>query len=136
MKKGRGVGENARPSRRELLEEIEREKAEHRRRSGDIIYPFLNNFPGWLPGGFYREILETELRDMRTDNPAASPKRRSMTPAQLCELIDHLIPEVGLDAGTIASLQGTGSGKIYEYAYPLYLRLREEGFNHYPDLTA
>lgn len=132
----RKAASKGRPVRRELLKEIEREQAKHRLRCGKFNFPFLNNFPGLLPGGFYRLILEAEDLHIPYDNPAAGPKRRGLTPAQMFELIDRLIPEVGLDVETIKCLQRTRTGKIYDYVYPLYLRLREEGFMHYPDLTA
>ena len=124
--------------KRALRERIERERSAYARKFSDYPVPlqFLNNFHGHLPGGFYRTALESEDLNRPCDDPRAGPKRRGMTLAQLHALIDRLIPEVGLDVETIMGLQAARNGSIYDYVFPLYVRLREEGFRHYPDLTS
>lgn len=118
-----------------LAKRIEREAAEHRRRWGSIPFPFLNNFHGRLPGGFYRDIFDAEALHRPFRDSRASRKLRAMTPAQFFELIDRRIAELGLDVAVIQELLESRSSEIYDYVYPLYFRLREDGFKHYPDLT-
>lgn len=124
-------------ARLDLLKRIDREIAEHKRQGlGLDGWPYLNNFHCRLPGGLYRRILAPDELHQTYDDPNASRKFRGMTPARLFELIDRLIDELGLDAGRIKELQSIRSREIYDYAFPLYVRLREEGFKHYPDLTS
>ena len=114
-----------------LRERIAREIAAHKRKPDQRDWPFLNNFHCRLPGGLYRAIFDQAhaYADAR-----ASRKLRGMTLAQFFRVIDGLIGELGLDANKIMRLQS--SRKIYTYVFPLYVRLREEGFKHYPDLTS
>jgi hypothetical protein len=96
----------------------------------------LNNFHCHLPGGLYRLIANRTDVNAPYTNPGASRKRREMTPAQFFGVIDALIAELGLDAEKIKNLQNDRDRDIHDYAFALYVRLREEGFKHYPDLTA
>jgi hypothetical protein len=120
-----------------LRERIAREIEAHKRRGSKLEYgPYLNNFHCHLPGGLYRLIAKrTDVNEPYT-NPGASRKRREMTRAQFSGVIDALIAELGLDAEKIKNLQLGRNEDIHDYAFALYVRLREEGFKHYPDLTA
>lgn len=128
------------PSRDNILRRIERERAAHKRsRIGNLLgveWPFLNNFHCRLPGGLYRAIFEDMDLDEAYADARASRKLRAMTPRAFFAHIDRLIAELGLDTREIARLQNAQNGEIYDYVFPLYIRLREEGFKHYPDLTS
>ncbi|OFX10926.1 MAG: hypothetical protein A2516_07420 [Alphaproteobacteria bacterium RIFOXYD12_FULL_60_8] len=118
-----------------LSEKIAREIAAHKRRQlGQLGWPYLNNFHCRLPGGLYRSIHEREEVDWPYTQ--GSRKLRGMTHSQFFGLIDALIKEMGLDAEKIKGLQNVADREILDYCFPLYVRLREEGFQHYPDLTS
>lgn len=120
-----------------LRERIEKEIAAYKRSEyGRDDWPYLNNFHCRLPGGLYRKICdETKLNQHYTD-ARASRKLRAMTHAQFFGLVDDLIAELGLYAEKIMGLQSVASRKLHDYCFPVYVRLREEGFKHYPDLTS
>lgn len=124
------VGREARKTN-SLHERIAREIAAHKRKPDQRDWPFLNNFHCRLPGGLYRAIFD---QTHAYTDARASRKLRGMTIAQFFGVIDGMIRELGLDANKIMRLQS--SRKIYTYVFPLYVRLREAGFNHYPDLTS
>lgn len=118
-----------------LSKKIAREIAAHKRRQlGQLGWPYLNNFHCRLPGGLYRSIYERAEVDWPYTR--GSRKLRGMTHSQFFGLIDVLIAELGLDAEKIKGLQNVANRKILDYCFPLYVRLREEGFQHHPDLTA
>lgn len=119
-----------------LKSRIERELEVYRRRTGALGGHFLNNFHCLLPGGLYRRIFDQEEMNQPCADARASRKLRGMMHAQFFGLIDALIEELGLDANEIKRLQSAEGREIYDYVFPLYVRLREEGFKHYPDLTA
>ncbi len=51
--------------------------------------------------------------------------------------MDRRIAELGLNADRIRKLRSSQDADTLEtYIFPLYLRLRAEGFKHYPDLIA
>lgn len=111
--------------------------AAHARSSlGRDGWPFLNNFSCRLPGGLYRRVFEDIDLDTPYADARASRRLRGLTPREFFVLIDGLIEQLGLDAEKIVHLQEARTGELDEYAFPLYVRLREEGFKHYPDLTS
>lgn len=120
-----------------LESRIEREIEAYKRRTGDLMESrYLNNFYGHLPGGFYRRIDVIGLNRPYT-NPGAGKRRKEMSFAQFHELIDRLIVELGVDLTKITRLhEGKDDDDAYRNILPLYVRLRKEGFKHYPDLTA
>jgi hypothetical protein len=117
-------------------ERIAREIAAHTRRHREDYWPFLNNFHCRLPGGLYRRVFEDIDLDTPYADARASRKLRGMTPRSFFAIIDRAIAELELDVGKIIRLQDARTGEIHDYTFPLYVRLREEGFKHYPDLTA
>lgn len=120
-----------------LRERIEQEIEVHKQAGlGRKGWPYLNNFPSRLPGGLHRRVFEEVDLDAAYSDARSSRKLRGMTPRKFFALIDELIAELGLDTGKIVRLQNTPTLEIHEYVFPLYVRLREEGFKHYPDLTA
>lgn len=119
-----------------LESRIEKELDSYKRRTGDLVEcHFLNNFYGHLPGGFYRHLALIGLNRPYT-NPGAGKRRKEMSFAQFHELIDRLIAELGIDLTKIARLHEGIDDDAYRSILPLYIRLRKEGFKHYPDLTA
>lgn len=119
-----------------LRNRIRREIERHERGElGSTGWPYLNNFHCRLPGGLYR-TLGADFLDAPSLSPGASPRLRRMTLRQFYALIDGLIAELGLNVERILALQAAESREIYDYTFPLYVRLREEGFKHYPDLTS
>ncbi|MDE2489275.1 MAG: hypothetical protein KGM24_00400 [Elusimicrobia bacterium] len=119
-----------------LQNRIRREIERHKRGElGRMGWPYLNNFHCRLPGGLYR-TLDPDFLDAPSLSPEASPRLRTMTLRQFYALIDRLIAELGLDVGRILAFQAAESREIYDYTFPLYVRLRAEGFKHYPDLTS
>jgi len=102
---------------------------------------YFNNFHCHLPGGLYREFDE-ELRRMKgVVGPGASRRRRGMSVAEFHEDIDRTIAELGLDIGAFRQLRvqkwTLESRDRFERIFlPVYIRLREKGYKHYPDLTA
>lgn len=120
-----------------IRRKVEREMAAHARRTkGRRLCPFLNNFHCRLPGGLYRRIYSrVELHERYLDERAGAKLRR-MTAAQFFAHIDAAIAELGLDARKMRRLQNARTLEIHDYAFPLYLRLRQDGFKHYPDLTS
>lgn len=120
-----------------LHERIAREIEAHKRQGLGIHgWPYLNNFHCRLPGGLYRTIFDQAVLNQTYTDARASRKLRGMTPAQFFGVIDRLIVQLGLDADRIRKLQTARGRGIYRYIFPLYVRLRKEGFKHYPDLTS
>ncbi|MCR4295990.1 MAG: hypothetical protein NUW21_10675 [Elusimicrobia bacterium] len=119
-----------------LESRIEKEIEVYKRKTGDLTGShYLNNFYGHLPGGFYRRPGITGLKPYT--NPGGGKRRKEMSRAQFHELIDGLISELGVDLTEIAKLhEGRDDDDAFHNILPLYVRLRKEGFKHYPDLTA
>lgn len=119
-----------------LESRIEKEIAAYKSRTGDLMGSrYLNNFYGHLPGGFYRRIDVIGLNRPYT-NPGAGKRRKEMSFAQFHELIDRLIVELDVDLTKIKRLHEGHNDDAFQNILPLYVRLRNEGFKHYPDLTA
>ncbi len=120
-----------------MRRKVEREMAAHVRRArGGRVWPYLNNFHCRLPGGVYRRIYTPAELDEPYLQLGASALMRSLTPRQFFSRVDQVIAELGLDMKTIQSLQKLSSLEVHDYAFSVYLRLREDGFKHYPDLTS
>jgi hypothetical protein len=97
---------------------------------------FLNNFHCHLPGGYLRNISEDLLED-RLPVSREWEGGRILRRSQFYAVIDKFIAELHLDADKIKELrEGQDPDKFFAYIFPLYVRLREAGFKHYPDLTA
>lgn len=126
-----------REATRDLILKIAREiDAFKRTELGLLGWSYLNNFHFRLPGGYHREIFEREAVYLPYEHSQASRKLRGLTHSQFFARIDTLIAELELDVEKIKELQVTAELKLHAYCFPLYVRLRREGFKHYPDLTA
>jgi hypothetical protein len=89
-----------------------------------------------LPGGCYRHFPD-DIKDHGCRDERASKKRRAMTMRQFHLFIDELITELDLEPEFIRQLRSAEDvDRLETYVFPLYMRLRAEGFQHYPDLIA
>jgi hypothetical protein len=100
---------------------------------------YFNNFHGHLPGGFHRKMAAVD-DDWKYGAPGAGA-RRGLTATEFHQDVDRTIAELGLDPETMSQLEKdietrSDMEKFHAYILPLYVRLREKGYNHYPDLTA
>jgi hypothetical protein len=120
------------------MEEFERTKPEPH-------YTFFNNLHLRLPGSCLRKLLEPENLACKECNPGASAKRRGQSSGEFYAELDRTIVEAGLDQAVLERLRvransrdstGADFDELYDYIFPLYIRLREKGYNHYPDLTS
>ena len=106
--------------------QIEREILENRN--------YLNNFHGHLPGGYKRGLDSSQKSSI--NDAIASERRRDQTRGEFWATIDTVIQELGIQPEAIIQarnkLKPTG---ITHLILPIYIRLRELGYNHYPDLT-
>jgi len=132
-------------SREEILAEIEERRNEdipiwYKGMSRESHFAmWFNNFCADLPFG-RRRSHPSEILDRKYSGAEYySSKMRRITCREYHDEIDKVIGEIGLDLGVLEELQRqidseehTDGGFItlYEYALPLYIRLRELGFNH------
>jgi len=123
----------------ELNQLIEREIEHHRQKFGKewgVIY--FNNFDGNLPGGYRRSYDPTSRAC--SSNIEVSEKRRNQSLAEFWATIDNIIVEVGITKNQIIEARnrfrnGRDCG-IFDLVIPIYTKLRELGYKHYPDLIA
>lgn|GEM_PF-52854 len=95
----------------------------------------LNNFHGYLPGGYKRRFDDDIMNEVFPDSQA-SKKFSKMTLAEVIRDIDRTIIELGLDPMEIIRLIGWEKQvSMYKYILPIYIRMREKGYSHL-DLTA
>jgi hypothetical protein len=68
---------------------------------------------------------------------SSSEVRKRQTFAQFFSTIDLCIADTGLDMEKIKQLQVDRKTReeLINYVFPVYLKLREMGYNRYPDLT-
>lgn len=120
---------------RAMEERVLREMAEFGRKSEWPLYYFFNNFSTHLPGGFFRRI-EGQL-DHGKYYARNRGKRRRLAVVEFHRDIDRAIKELGMDPVKIGRLNRfRDPRKLHDYILPLYVRLREKGYKHYPALTA
>ena len=119
-----------------IKEIVEHEIEEYKQKYGENFLRYFNNFSGNLPFGYYRIIFKNIVDKTFTDEKA-SERLRSMTHREFYQDIDDTISELGLDLNEIRRLQESMDlAKLYDLTLPLYVRLREKGYNHYPNLIA
>ena len=118
---------------------------------------YFNNFVGKLPYGFERAhmdeltLAQGDMANTPIMQEGTSQKLRGMTYVQFYQDIDATIAELGLDVDKIESLQKNltaaahdqddgmyevTANRLFGYAFPLYIKMREKGYAHYPDLTS
>ncbi|MBS3119031.1 hypothetical protein J4417_05155 [Candidatus Woesearchaeota archaeon] len=115
-----------------------REIVEEELKTAKIVGPkigwlseYLNNFHTRLPGGFYRGRSFDYFLDKKYTNENASKKLKGMTHAEFYKDIDTTIAELGLNPEQIERLVRSYSlTKLSEIVLPVYIRLREAGYNH------
>lgn len=129
-----------------MMEQILKEMEEHNKNGKES---FLNNFHHKLPderydrGGVYRSYFEDEewdtpFRILNGESPARpSELYLDQTPAEFFSTIDSAIEDCGIDLERLKTLQADkwNIKEIHSFVLPIYVRLREMGYKHYPDLT-
>ncbi len=123
----------------ELKQQIEREIEQARTQRGkEWGRYYLNNFNGNLPGG-YRRRYDPVSRAYASDT-RASEKRRNQSLAGFWATIDDAIEEVGITQNQIIEARNRFDNEreweMFDLVIPIYIKLRELGYKHYPDLTA
>jgi len=99
---------------------------------------YFNNFKGHLPKGYYREHFPKSFNDWDEKH---SKLLKKQTMGEFHETIDNVISQLGFSKEEFIAFQSQLSqvpetGDFYiEKCTPLYIKLREMGYNHYPDLT-
>ncbi|MEK7644336.1 MAG: hypothetical protein AAB390_03485 [Patescibacteria group bacterium] len=99
---------------------------------------FFNNFYLILPIG--RRKFSDEIMDQILASELCSEKRKGQTLREFFAVVDKVAAELGIDADAIRIQQGILAGanpqesKFFELLRPIYVRLREVGYNHF-DLT-
>lgn len=147
----------------QLMREIKNLKEEHEK---DWMNYYFNNFFDRLPGGGSRlEALKRYFPnspdnweyDEKTydipykklyNNPQCSSLRNSQSRREFHKTIDDVFDELRIDPKPIIKAQAKLNSSISGYSaekfnkdfekeiIKVYIRLREKGYNHYPDLTA
>ncbi|MFA6093660.1 MAG: deaminase [Elusimicrobiota bacterium] len=96
----------------------------------------LNNFHAVLPGGYRRSFDSIAMNELY-GNSKSGKKLRKVTLAEFLREVDRTIEELGMDPMEIIRLHGGRDyDAMYRYILPIYIRLLEKGYKHYPDLTA
>lgn len=129
-----------------ITQQIEREIEQARQQYGqEWGAHYFNNFDGNLPGG-YRRRYDPTSRSYSSDTEA-SEKRRNQSLAEFWATIDNAVEEVGINQRQIIEARNRFNndrdlgnndrdGGMFDLVIPVYIKLRELGYKHYPDLTA
>ena len=131
-----------------LSKVIEREINKSKKEYGDEWYlKYFNNFYGNLPGGLYRDpllfprhIRDKKIIDFEEPNDKLSRIRLNQSTLEFHKTIDDVIKELRLNPREITEAQEKYKKhydlELFDLIIPIYIRLREMGYKHYPDLTA
>ena len=131
-----------------LTEKVIRETEAFKKIYGkEWVLEYFNNFYGNLPGGYRRKNLEgvPELGNSKEWDNHSSKTLENQTTNEFFATIDKVIEEIKINPKDIINIQndsGLGITEKYEQMYdksillPVYTKLRERGYKHYPDLTA
>ncbi|MFQ5474598.1 MAG: hypothetical protein ACE5DM_02060 [Candidatus Nanoarchaeia archaeon] len=116
------------------MQDIDAEIEQFRRENGpDWLRKYLNNFHGHLPGGYKRAGRMCDLSD------ASSEIRKTQSAQEFWNTVDDVVRECEIDPLSILTERNaqriSGRSRLYELILPVYKRLRDMGYNHYPDLT-
>jgi hypothetical protein len=118
---------------------VEQEMAHAREQFGqEWASRFLNNFPQYLPGGWMREHIRGPYLYAQ-----ASDLLQHRTYEEFYADIDRTLAEMEFDVAELHRLQermiltreDADVKALYTLVLPVYIRLREKGYHHYPDLT-
>ena len=131
-----------------MEEIVEKEMEAYRSTYCPTIENYLNNFILHLPdnrfknGGYYRRYYNstqwvTKFKDMpRHIDKGHSDLFMNQSPKEFYETIDKTIVDCGLSLEEIRELwKKDEKMKLWELSLPIYIRLRELGYNKNPDLT-
>lgn len=137
---------NDKSMRDKVLGEMKRFEAEFCQKNPDL-HPdqwrcaFYNNFAlNILNRATYKMLEKAGMLDSSDlNNKGASKRKQKITPRQFFEDIDATIQELGMDKNELTELHDRcyrqGNWKEWcDVVFDLYVRLREKGYNHYPDL--
>ncbi len=126
-------------AKRNLEEEIQERIKQCRISRGDEWWiEFFNNFNYKLPGGF-------RVGDSKSPagcHPRSSERMKLKTLGEFYDEVDRVIEEVGFSIDEIERMNEFTSKRraskkdFFKIVFPVYRRLREYGYNHYPDLTS
>lgn len=132
-------------------EEVQQEFAEFRRsfEAGKNIGLLLENFIKHLPysevTGLVRPQIETFFKYMLGKRPTYDPTlashnysevRRRQTNREFYQTIDEVLKELGLfEPVKEMNRLGAQLPELNRLVYPAYFKLRDRGYNRYPDLT-
>lgn len=107
---------------------------------------FFINFPTRLPGGYGREWPDFDRVYGHGEN--FSDLARSQTYGEFYATIDKIIEAAGMtvedvrlnnvkfnEGVRLGRLSAEEEERFYNSIMPIYEKLREAGYNHYPDLT-
>ena len=125
-----------------MQEIVEKEIAEMKQRYSEHWWPnYFSNFEHRLPGGFWRMVFEKSYDNLIGDDPGFmeySSLLRSQTPRLFFDTIDRLLEEEGISKETVMNLKfhNRDLKRLYELTLPVFIKLREMGYLHYPDLIA
>ena len=137
--------------RETVLEEMASFRSSHPEFSDNWRRYFFNNFVLNIFGRRERlEKFERELGRGRSDldkkvfikgHVLYSEKKQDQTPREFFDEIDNTIKELGIDGLEEIYNKYQEKGDINEFyenekLLNLYVKLREKGYNHYPDLTS
>ena len=123
-----------------LIQQIEREIAKEIIEHGnEWALSFFNNFNCYLPGGFYRIAGQ---QDFWKWGKNFSKIIKKQTFGEFHQTIDNIINEFGFNPKDFVKFQKkpsfTAETQIFylHKVLPIYIKLREMGYKHYPDFTA
>ena len=137
-------------NRNEVVREIDEFRESYARthlKSSDWKSPFFNNFWMNLPGPMSRMVLYSEagVLDKRASHDnlqGMSMLLRGQTWREFFETVRETAVARGFDEKVFAHLESLSRAghsekreEVYHIIEPIYLDLRERGYNHYPDLT-
>jgi len=127
-----------------LVQRIEREIKKCKREYPESwAMKYFGNFMCHLPEGLYRKGKFYDS-DFKQWGEKHSKLMKSQTIGQVHHVIDNIISKKGIDLENMIRLlitwrekkDNTALSELYDIATPIYIKLREMGYNHYPDLTA
>ena len=119
---------------KEIREEIEQYREKHGKYWG---MEYFNNFDINLPGSLIRKPGFDLNSKPWKDDGEVSFKLREQSLEEFLETIDKVIENIKIEPQDI--IEGRKyrfeNDKFFDLITPIYIRLRELGYNHYPDLT-
>ena len=119
----------------DVRQQIDRELSQRVEKAGSRssgLSRYLNNFHHNLPG--YRPYWRKAENYPRHSTHKFTDMRQQQTFVEFYETVDSVIGELGIDPQRFAELDRDDPA-FYELEFQVYCRLREMGYNHYPDLV-